>query len=582
MKFTLVNNNENCDARLTSISKDVYRELIALELDFTSPQSPSPICVEFSYPCNDVYSFWSPALGASRFLRPDWAPACTRSRLASWMPLQQALSLRGENRLTVSVGDAATPITVSMGINEETATVLCRVEFFTSLVAPLTHYSAVIRLDETPLKYYDALKEAVKWWESLGYTPAPVPEHARMPMYSTWYSFHQQIDVEAIVEQCRLAKSYGMETVIVDDGWQTDDNNRGYAYCGDWEVAEKKMGSMKRFVDLVHEQGLKFMLWFSVPYVGKYSKAFDRFRDMLLDSNSSDPNRKWFHLDPRYPEVRRYLVEIYEKAVKEWGLDGLKLDFIDSFALRPHTAVTDPRRDFVSLEEGLEKLLEEITVALRKLRPDILIEFRQSYVGPAIRKYGNMLRAADCPNDAIKNRERITDLRFTSGSTAVHSDMLMWNAEEPVESAAVQVISSLFSVPQISVWLDRIPEQHQKMLRFYLEYWKEHRELLLDGEFFALSPESLYSLAGAKVDGAVIAVDYVGAVWEPEDELHSLDLINCHGREGETLRLGSLGLCRIEILDCMGNQLSVEERVLEAGILDLPVPPAGMLRLRKL
>ena len=27
-----------------------------------------------------------------------------------------------------------------------------------------------------------------------------------------------------------------MESIIVDDGWQTDDNNRGYAYCGDWAV----------------------------------------------------------------------------------------------------------------------------------------------------------------------------------------------------------------------------------------------------------------------------------------------------------------------------------------------------------
>ncbi len=584
MEYSLVHQNENCVAKLTPCKVSDRLELVTLDLHFSSPQTPKSVSVEFSFPCDDIYSFWSPALGACRNLCPEWIVTPTKSRLASWLPLHQALSLGGENRMTVSVSDAATPITLSMGINEETARVFCRVKFFTSLVAPLESYSAVIRLDSAPVKYYDAVKSVVRWWEEeKGYAPAPVPEHARLPMYSTWYSFHQVLDVPAVVEQCRLAKEYGMETVIVDDGWQTDDNNRGYGFCGDWQVAEKKMGSMKAFVDLVHEQGLKFMLWFSVPYVGKYSEAYHRFADMLLDAGGPNNKQEWFCFDPRYPQVREYLVGVYANAVKEWGLDGLKLDFIDAFALRSTTPVSDPRRDVVSLEEGLEKLLEEITVALRKIRPDVLIEFRQSYIGPAIRKYGNMLRATDCPNDSLKNRERINDLRLTSGSTPVHSDMLMWSMSEPVESAAVQVISTLFSVPQISVLLDQIPEDHQKMLHFYLDYWMKNRELLLDGDFFALAPESVYSLAGVKKNGALIAVDYVGTVWEPEGEFSALDLVNCHGKKGLTLRfLDAPGACSVEIVDCMGQVLSREEKNLCAGVFDCPVPPAGMLRLKKI
>ena len=53
-----------------------------------------------------------------------------------------------------------------------------------------------------------------------------------------------------------------------------------------------------------------------------------------------------------------------------------------------------------------------------------MIEFRQSYIGPAIRKYGNIFRAGDCPADILSNRIHTIDLRLTSGSTAVHSDML--------------------------------------------------------------------------------------------------------------------------------------------------------------
>ncbi len=40
-------------------------------------------------------------------------------------------------------------------------------------------------------------------------------------------------------------------------------------------------------------------------------------------------------LDPRYPEVREFLIGIYEKALLDWDLDGFKLDFVDEFVVTP-------------------------------------------------------------------------------------------------------------------------------------------------------------------------------------------------------------------------------------------------------
>ena len=98
-----------------------------------------------------------------------------------------------------------------------------------------------------------------------------------------------------------------MDTVIIDDGWQTDDNNRGYAYCGDWEVTPTKFPDMREFVDRVHAEGMKVMLWYSVPYIGVHSKAYQKFHDMLLDSSG----KEWFCADPRFKEVRGFLTETY-------------------------------------------------------------------------------------------------------------------------------------------------------------------------------------------------------------------------------------------------------------------------------
>ncbi len=41
-----------------------------------------------------------------------------------------------------------------------------------------------------------------------------------------------------------------------------------------------------------------------------------------------------------------------------------------------------------------------------------------------MRKYGNMFRISDCPNDALTNRERTIDIRLLYGNTAAHAEGL--------------------------------------------------------------------------------------------------------------------------------------------------------------
>ena len=59
-----------------------------------------------------------------------------------------------------------------------------------------------------------------------------------------------------------------MKGVIIDDGWQTDDNRRGYAFCGDWEISERRFPDMRAHVERVHRLGMKYLVWFSVPFMG--------------------------------------------------------------------------------------------------------------------------------------------------------------------------------------------------------------------------------------------------------------------------------------------------------------------------
>lgn len=571
MKFVILGGNQK-----THISLEQKRQgdilFLTVRLEIEEEQIPEKFRVSWKIEDKGCYSVWSPAVRQARNLAPNWGKKRTSSRLASFMPIHQVVSAGGQNCMNIAVADCTSPISIATGICEEDACVDCEVDFFTIPTAPIRTYSTVIRLDMRRIPYYDSIYDTVAWWENdCGYSPARVPEIARMPMNSLWYSYHQQLDPESIVKECRWSRTMGMETILIDDGWQTDDNSRGYAYCGDWQAAEKKMGNMRELVDRIHGEGMKVMLWYSVPFVGIHSQKYEEFKDMLLDQ-SGDKKTYWA-LDPRYKKVRDYLIRVYTTAVTEWGLDGLKLDFIDSFILQGASMKEDAARDYSSLEKAIDVLLTDMMMALTAINPEILIEFRQSYVGPSIRKYGNMLRVEDCPDDAIINRQNIVNLRLTSGKTAIHSDMIMWNPEDTVESAALQFAHILYSVPQISMRADSLSPDHSRMLQYYLSFWLEWRKVLLDGKLTAKNPESQYSQVCSTLQDKAVFTVYTDRIVDVCTK--EAVVVNASG-EG-TLILRNAAGRNYRIVNCMGGELAAGR--ISGNLEEARVPMSGMLFL---
>ena len=570
MNFTILNNNSG---KITTTEKKCGDILyITVNAALPCDKVPEKFTIRWYFSAKDCAFTWNPTMMDIHGLYFDWGKKVIKSRLASNMPLQQLISRDGRNKLNISVSDVDTPIEIGTGIREEDATVECDVSFFTMPTAPKENYSATIRLDMRDIPYYDSIYDVSSWWENeCGYESAPVPEHARLPMDSLWYSFHQQLDRDEILKECRASKELGMETVIIDDGWQTDDNNRGYAYCGDWLVAPKKMGDMAQLVDDIHAIGMKVMLWYSVPFMGIYCDKYKEFKNMLLDGCGDE--KTFFALDPRYKKVREYLCSVYENAVREWHLDGLKLDFIDSFMLKGKATESDPERDYQSLEDAIHALMSEVKKRLLAINPHILIEFRQSYVGPSIRKYGNMLRVGDCPCDILKNRFNIVNLRYTSGKTAVHSDMIMWNTEDTPENAALQFASVLYSVPQVSMRVDKLPESHYKMLKFYLSFWRKYRETLLDGKLTASNPECEYSLVCSTLGDTSVYTAYSDTVIPVKTK--ETVAVNASAKKSLIIKDGEGK--EYTVLNCLGDE--IEKGVITASLQEINVPTAGIIKV---
>lgn len=572
MNFTVTGGNKNAAIKL---NENKIGDILYLAVDMTlpSPEIPKPFFIRWNFSASDCCSTWNPSLLDIHGLACDWSKLTVQSRLASWMPVQSLISKDGKNKLCISVSDVDTPISIRTGLCEENATLACEIEFFTKLTSPKDKYTAVVRLDMRDIPYYDSIYDTTAWWENdCGYESANVPESAKMPMDSLWYSFHQMLDREEILKECRASHEIGLDTVIIDDGWQTDDNNRGYAYCGDWKVAPKKMGDMASLIKDIHGIGMKVILWYSVPFMGIYTEKFKEFEGMFLEGSGDD--KTFFGLDPRYKKVREYLVGIYEKAVKEWRLDGLKLDFIDSFILKGKSLEQDEKRDYPSLEDATHALMTEIRASLTAINPDIMIEFRQSYVGPSIRKYGNMLRVGDCPCDILKNRIGIINLRMTSGKTAVHSDMIMWNSEDTVENAALQFASILYGVPQVSMRVDKLFEQHYRMLKYYVSFWKEWKNVLLDGRLTARNPEANYSIASSVLDGKEV----ITAFTTPVIDVTAAESVAVNASMYDSLIIRGAEGREYRTVNCMGEEIARGK--INSSLAEIEVPVSGMVFMK--
>lgn len=570
--------NFRIDVKIEEIEKDLVHATFSL----TSDQSefPPEFNIGWSLPYIDIAGQWKTSSNADKSVPPDWTNSRNVTSFVTYhAPVMSLFGYENKNRLTYACSDAINNLVIKCGVREEDARVYNVIKLFTEKPAKLQEYEVVVRFDKREIPYYTALYDVSKWWASLdGFKPAIVPDEAKLPMYSTWYSYHQTVNEEKLLEECKIARKFGCKSIIIDDGWQTLDTNRGYAYTGDWKP--ERMKRMKEFVDSVHTLDMKVLLWYSVPFVGENSENYERFKNKFLRYQKDD---RWGRLDPRFPEVREFIINTYVQALKDWNLDGFKLDFIDQFRVYEGTVLEAvDGRDIASVYVAVDKLMTDIIAELTKINPEILIEFRQNYIGPLMRKYGNMFRASDCPNSAFLNRHRTTQVKLLCGNTAVHADMIMWNYEEPVELAAMQYTNIMFSVPQISVKLEEIPADHLSMLKFLTNYWIENREILLDGEFAALYPEAGYPILMSAGKEKVIAGIYDNLVLDIERfPFINLDIINGKATDYIAFKVPTDFNANVIVFNCLGEELSNQRIHYNKGINQLNVPVSGIIKIEK-
>ena len=166
--------------------------------------SDSVLRLSWSKPLTGMMYMWHSGAGTCRALKPNWMSPIV-SRLSSGMPLTCFFDDAGRNRYLIALDDCINSVERAFGVREEDGTLECKVNV--PVFAGTKRFTLYI--DETDARYEDAIRSCISWLESI-YAPLDVPLKAKQTMYSCWYSLHQQVLSDDVLEQARLAAKLGV------------------------------------------------------------------------------------------------------------------------------------------------------------------------------------------------------------------------------------------------------------------------------------------------------------------------------------------------------------------------------------
>ena len=514
-------------------------------------------------PAVDATALWLPGSDRRQSgLPPSWADDLAFSPFAG-APLGSLIGRNDRPVVTFGARTRGGRLRMRAGMVEETA------ELLLDFAVDLSEGELEVVLDLAPEDFGTAVGRVR---EAVGLRRPAVAAENLQPVLCTWYSFHQALDQDRLLAQARTAASMGFGTVIIDDGWQTADNDRGYGSCGDWQVEPSKIPDGAALVSELAGLGLRTMFWVAAPFLGYRSAAYAEHE---LPALYDEPAMEAAVLDPRSRRVREHLVERLTALLRDTGAAGFKIDFLERFAVDDPAASPEDSSGESVLRAALG-LLDELHASVSAVRPEPMIEFREPFWSPETLRRTTMMRVGDCPLSPVRNRVGIVDLRLATAGVAVHSDPIMWAAGDTPERVAQHLHSSLFGVPQVSIALDGQSPEQLATLRTWMRFWTEHRDVLLGGRLRVVGIASDYAAVETAGDDVVITAQYAPVISDAPAHASTWIVVNAHEQE-VLLRSATPRTARYSIVDCMGTLVDEGDRVLE-GVTALAVPAGGMLR----
>jgi alpha-galactosidase len=261
--------------------------------------------------------------------------------------------------------------------------------------------------------------------------PRESPVSAHEPYWKSW-GFRKDVTVDKFMAVLPELKAMGIRTANLDDGW--------FDFHGDWQpnrAAGKFPGGapdLIRFVERVHAEGFRTALWWYPIGAHVDSRLAKERRDLLVLDERGQPTKDvdgYYQLCPAHEPARRYVRDTLRRFIKDWGFDGVYLDF-DGLSAVP--ACFNPAHKHQSPLDGFEQLptvFAEISADLHALKSDPFLEVCVCAVphSPYIMPYYPLANASD-PRSNAQARQRVKAEKAIRGPRFAVGDAYQVPADE--------------------------------------------------------------------------------------------------------------------------------------------------------
>ena len=425
--------------------------------------------MRFSVPILDMHGYWVPE-SRTPSTKIVWVIE-SKSAGQRAFPFIAFFNSRQINRLSAGLTNLTDDARILAKMNQEKCTYDITIEV--ALGKDSQDFELVI--DQRPQVWTDSLAD---WRKALALPLPEFPEGAWEPVFCTWYAVHAAVTQDWVEKNAEVASRLGFRTLLIDDGWCFDVMKRvspetistWYEMIGDWFLSEKKFPDFENHRKRVQAMGMKYLLWVAPFLIGAKSELYKQLADIV----KPEYHEGCYTFDSSRKEAAKLLLGKMKHVIQDYGLDGLKVDFLDY--IFPN--MEEPRG------EDTTHFIQELARTIRKVKKDALIEFRQAYATPGMLAYGTQFRAGDVPFDFIDNFHRLAQIRISVGDgVPVHADPAYWHPQESPENISRHMIASLAGVPMLSMDLLAISETEQKIIRHWLGFYQAHRETFNYGKW---------------------------------------------------------------------------------------------------
>jgi hypothetical protein len=446
-------------------------------------------------------------------------------------------------------------------------------------------------LDARQADSFHTLREYSGWAERTGkITVLKPPVVAFEPIWNSWYPFGLNINEEIIARNAEFSQQVGIKNVFIDAGYEepltgglgTPEEWALFEdYTGDWTPDRKKFPDFRKLVDRIHSRGQIVTAWVALFMVGKKTGAYQQVRGMLRQDT---PGKDRSYLCACHPDTPGYLARTFSKLAMDYDLDGFWLDFMDGM----HTPCRNSHPHFTeSPGEGYNACLAAVCDAVRKFKPDFLVETRMPMSNLNGKQFFNVMETMDMPFDLDLNRSLGVVLRSFSHGLACKLDPMQWHIRESDENVAVCCATeTLAGVPVFGVDFRLLPESHLRAVAAWIQFYREHQSELWQGQFEPVGFGHLFPQF--KIQAGAKTFLYVGSMATAPtgvDGSDSIYIINASDQGRVALYLDGInpGRWQVTLRNCYLERISAIPLDVSASAyaFDMRIPKGGLAELRK-